>query len=306
MELRAEEISQIIKEQITDYDKKVELSETGVVLSVGDGIARVYGLEKVMAWSWSNSRRDFGPGAQPGRGQRGYRHYGRRHPHQRRRHRQAHRQDRPGAGRRTVLGRVVDAMGNPHRRQRGRSMPKSSAAWRWWRPALSQRKSVHEPCYTGLKGRRRHDAGGPRPARVDHRRPPDRQDRLRHRCHHRPERFRYLLHLCGLRAEKSTVAQVHAVLEKHGAMEYTTIVSATRQRPGHPAVHRALRRNAPWANTSATTANTPDHLRRFVQAGRRLPAGFAAAAPSARTRSLSRRHFLQPLPPAGAILQAQR
>ena len=49
MELKAEEISQIIKEQITDYDKKVELSETGVVLSVGDGIARVYGLDKVMA-----------------------------------------------------------------------------------------------------------------------------------------------------------------------------------------------------------------------------------------------------------------
>jgi len=49
MELKAEEISQIIKEQIQDYDKKVELSETGTVLSVGDGIARVYGLEKVMA-----------------------------------------------------------------------------------------------------------------------------------------------------------------------------------------------------------------------------------------------------------------
>jgi len=49
MELKAEEISQIIKEQIKDYDKKVELSETGVVLSVGDGIARVYGLDKVMA-----------------------------------------------------------------------------------------------------------------------------------------------------------------------------------------------------------------------------------------------------------------
>ncbi|MBW1848478.1 MAG: F0F1 ATP synthase subunit alpha, partial [Deltaproteobacteria bacterium] len=48
MELRAEEISQIIKGQIADYDKKVELSETGTVLSVGDGIARVYGLEKVM------------------------------------------------------------------------------------------------------------------------------------------------------------------------------------------------------------------------------------------------------------------
>lgn len=49
MELRAEEISQIIKGQIADYDKKVELSETGVVLSVGDGIARVYGLEKAMS-----------------------------------------------------------------------------------------------------------------------------------------------------------------------------------------------------------------------------------------------------------------
>lgn len=48
MEIRAEEISQIIKDQIKDYDKKVELSETGVVLSVGDGIARVYGLEKAM------------------------------------------------------------------------------------------------------------------------------------------------------------------------------------------------------------------------------------------------------------------
>ena len=53
MELRAEEISQIIKEQIKDFDKKVELSETGVVLSVGDGIARVYGLEKVMAMAMS-------------------------------------------------------------------------------------------------------------------------------------------------------------------------------------------------------------------------------------------------------------
>ena len=49
MEIKAEEISQIIKEQIKDFDKEVELSETGVVLSVGDGIARVYGLEKVKA-----------------------------------------------------------------------------------------------------------------------------------------------------------------------------------------------------------------------------------------------------------------
>jgi len=47
--IRAEEISEIIKQQIADYEKTVEYSETGVVLSVGDGIARIHGLEKVMA-----------------------------------------------------------------------------------------------------------------------------------------------------------------------------------------------------------------------------------------------------------------
>src|SRR6056297_2347018 len=49
MQIRAEEISQIIEGQIKDYDKKVEMSETGVVLSVGDGIARVYGVENAMS-----------------------------------------------------------------------------------------------------------------------------------------------------------------------------------------------------------------------------------------------------------------
>ncbi len=49
MEIRAEEISKIIKQQIKDYDKKVEVRETGTVLSYGDGIARVHGLDNVMA-----------------------------------------------------------------------------------------------------------------------------------------------------------------------------------------------------------------------------------------------------------------
>ncbi|MBW2039462.1 MAG: F0F1 ATP synthase subunit alpha [Deltaproteobacteria bacterium] len=49
MQIRAEEISEIIEKQIKDYDKRVEVSETGVVLSVGDGITRIYGLEKAMA-----------------------------------------------------------------------------------------------------------------------------------------------------------------------------------------------------------------------------------------------------------------
>ncbi|MFO0573027.1 MAG: F0F1 ATP synthase subunit alpha [Polyangia bacterium] len=49
MELRAEEISQIIRKQIEDYDQKVSVQETGTVLMTGDGIARVYGLSGAMA-----------------------------------------------------------------------------------------------------------------------------------------------------------------------------------------------------------------------------------------------------------------
>jgi len=49
MELRAEEISQIIRKQIEDYDQKVSVQETGTVLMAGDGIARVYGLAGAMA-----------------------------------------------------------------------------------------------------------------------------------------------------------------------------------------------------------------------------------------------------------------
>lgn len=49
MQIKAEEISEIIKRQVEGYERKIELSETGIVVSVGDGIARVYGLEQAMA-----------------------------------------------------------------------------------------------------------------------------------------------------------------------------------------------------------------------------------------------------------------
>jgi F-type H+/Na+-transporting ATPase subunit alpha len=49
MEIRAEEISQIIRKEIEGFDQKVSVVETGTVLEAGDGIARVYGLEKAMA-----------------------------------------------------------------------------------------------------------------------------------------------------------------------------------------------------------------------------------------------------------------
>lgn len=49
MQIRAEEISQILKQQIQDFDKVIDKAEVGTVISVGDGIARVHGLEKAMA-----------------------------------------------------------------------------------------------------------------------------------------------------------------------------------------------------------------------------------------------------------------
>jgi F-type H+-transporting ATPase subunit alpha len=49
MSIRAEEITEILKSQIKGYEKRIDVAETGVVLSVGDGIARVHGLEKAMA-----------------------------------------------------------------------------------------------------------------------------------------------------------------------------------------------------------------------------------------------------------------
>ena len=49
MELRPEEITKIIREQIKNYEHKIEASETGVVILVGDGIAKASGLDKCMA-----------------------------------------------------------------------------------------------------------------------------------------------------------------------------------------------------------------------------------------------------------------
>ncbi|MEW6057934.1 MAG: F0F1 ATP synthase subunit alpha [Bdellovibrionota bacterium] len=49
MKIRPEEITQLIKRQLADYEKKVEVAETGTVISVGDGVAKIFGLENAMA-----------------------------------------------------------------------------------------------------------------------------------------------------------------------------------------------------------------------------------------------------------------
>jgi F-type H+-transporting ATPase subunit alpha len=49
MEIKADEITAILKQQLAGYEKAIDVAEVGTVLSVGDGIARIYGLDKVMS-----------------------------------------------------------------------------------------------------------------------------------------------------------------------------------------------------------------------------------------------------------------
>jgi len=231
MEIRAEEISQIIKEQIKDYDKKVELSETGTILSVGDGIARVYGLEKAMALELVefpggilglalNLEEDnvgvaiMGDDTKLKEGD------------------QVKRTGRIAevpVGE-AVLGRVISAVGEPLD-GKGPIDTNESRRVEMVAPGVIARKSVHEPMYTGLKaidamtpvgrGQRELIIGdrqiGKTAVAVD-------------AILNQKGKDVYCIYVaCG--QKKSTVAQVVSILENHGAMEYTTVVSACASDP---------------------------------------------------------------------------
>ncbi|MBI9077576.1 MAG: F0F1 ATP synthase subunit alpha [Desulfatibacillum sp.] len=231
MEIRAEEISQIIKEQIKDYDKKVDLSETGTVLSVGDGIARVYGLEKAMALELVefpggilglvlNLEEDNVGIAVMGEVT---------HIKEGDMVKRTGRIAQVPVGE-AVLGRVVDGVGAPID-GKGPLDAKETRLVEMVAPGVIARKSVHEPCYTGLKavdamtpvgrGQRELIIGdrqiGKTAVAVDAILAQKNTDI-------------YCIYVaCG--QKKSTVAQVVAILEKHGAMEYTTVVSACASDP---------------------------------------------------------------------------
>jgi F-type H+/Na+-transporting ATPase subunit alpha len=231
MELRAEEISQIIKDQIADFDKKVELSETGIVLSVGDGISRVYGLEKVMAMELVefpgnilglvlNLEED-----NVGVAIMGEDYHIKEGDIVKRTGRIA--QVPVGDA---VLGRVVSAVGEPLD-GKGPIDSKETRRVEMVAPGVIARKSVHESMLTGLKaidamtpvgrGQRELIIGdrqiGKTAIAVDSIISQKGQDV-------------YCIYVAsGLK--KSTVAQVVAVLEKHGAMEYTTVVAACASDP---------------------------------------------------------------------------
>jgi F-type H+-transporting ATPase subunit alpha len=231
MELRAEEISQIIREQITDYDKKVELSETGTVLSVGDGIARVYGLEKVMALELVefpggvlglvlNLEEDNVGVAIMGEDI---------HIKEGDIVKRTNRIAEVPVGE-AVLGRVVSAVGEPLD-GKGPVDAKEFSRVEMVAPGVIARKSVHEPMYTGLKaidamtpvGR------GQRELIIGDRQIGKTAVAVDAIINQKGQDVYCIYVACG--QKKSTVAQVVSVLEKNKAMEYTTVVSACASDP---------------------------------------------------------------------------
>ena len=231
MELRAEEISQIIKDQIKDYDKKVELSETGIVLSVGDGIARVYGLEKAMALELVefpggilglvlNLEEDnvgiaiMGSDIHIKEGDIVKR---------------TGRIAQVPVGE-AVLGRVVSAVGEPLD-GKGPINSKEFRRVEMVAPGVIARKSVHEPMVTGLKaidamtpvGR------GQRELIIGDRQIGKTAIAIDAIISQKGQDVFCVYVACGQKL--STVAQVVANLEKHGAMAYTTVVAACASDP---------------------------------------------------------------------------
>jgi F-type H+/Na+-transporting ATPase subunit alpha len=151
MDIRADEISRIIREQIKDYGKKVEVSETGSVLSQADGVARLYGLAGAAAGELLefphdtrglvlNLEEDNVGAAIMG----AYEHIREGDPVKR-----TGRIAEVPVGE-ALLGRVVDGLGTPID-GRGSIASKETRKIEIKAPGIVQRKSVHEPMQTGLK-----------------------------------------------------------------------------------------------------------------------------------------------------------
>ncbi|CAM3254718.1 F0F1 ATP synthase subunit alpha [Corallococcus sp. ZKHCc1 1396] len=231
MEIRADEISRIIREQIKDYGKKVTVAETGTVLSVGDGIARVYGLEGALAGELV----EFANGVQGLVLNLEEDNVGIAIMGDFKGIREGDVVKRTGqiasvpVGK-GLLGRVVNALGVPvdgkgpieateHRRLEVKA------------PGIVQRKSVHEPLQTGIKAL---DAlvpvgRGQRELIIG-----DRQTGKTAVAIDAIISQKGLGVYCvyvAIGQKQSTVAQVVEKLTRHGAMEYTTVVAANASDP---------------------------------------------------------------------------
>ena len=240
MEIRAAEISAILKDQIENFGTEAEVAEVGQVLTVGDGIARVHGLDKVQAGEMV----EF-PGGIRGmtlnleEDNVGIVIFG-----DDRTIREGDTVKRTGdivdvpVGK-ELLGRVVDGLGEPidgkgpiNAKQRSRIEVKA--------PGIIPRKSVHEPMQTGIKaidtlipvgrGQRELIIGDRQTGKtaiiID---TIINQKKINDAATNDSEKL-YCIYV-SVGQKRSSVAQFVKLLEEHGAMEYSIVVAATASEP---------------------------------------------------------------------------
>jgi F-type H+-transporting ATPase subunit alpha len=239
MEINPSEISSILKEQIDNFDKSSEVSEVGQVLSVGDGIARVYGLDQVQAGEMV----EF-PGGIRGMALNletdnvGIVIFGND-----REIKEGDVVKRTGSivevpTGKGLLGRVVDGLGKPID-GKGELSDVTMGRVETKAPGIIPRKSVHEPMETGLKaidslipvGR------GQRELIIG-----DRQtgktaiiidtiiNQKEKNTKAKDNEKLYCIYVC-IGQKRSTVAQIVKTLEENGALEYSTVIAATASDP---------------------------------------------------------------------------
>ena len=231
MQIKAEEISQIIRDQIAGYKNDIDLKETGTVLSVGDGIARVYGVENCQAMELLEFPGNiFGLALNleednVGCAVLGDVRYIKEGDIVKRTGKIAMVPVGP-----EMEGRVVDGIGQPID-GKGPINAKESRKMEVIAPGVIARKGVHEPCYTGAKAV---DAmtpvgKGQRELVIG-----DRQIGKTALCVDAIIAQKFTDVHCiyvAIGQKKSTVALVVENLRKHGAMEYTTVVAACASDP---------------------------------------------------------------------------
>ncbi len=239
MEIRAAEISSILKEQIKNFGREAQVSEIGQVLSVGDGIARVYGLDNVQAGEMVEFPGNIrGMALNLEADNVGVVIFG-----DDRTIKEGDTVKRTGAivevpvGK-GLLGRVVDGLGNPID---GKGPIKSDKKARVdiKAPGILPRKSVHEPMATGLKaidalipigrGQRELIIGDRQTGKTAVALDTILNQKSLNQGTDEAQKL-YCVYVA-IGQKRSTVAQFVKVLEENGALDYTIVVAATASDP---------------------------------------------------------------------------
>ena len=231
MDIKPGEITDILKREIREYDREIDVAETGTVLSVGDGIARVYGLDRALAGELVTFPGDIeGMVLNLEEDNVGIAIMG--HGDHIREGDLVRRTDRivevpVGEG---LLGRVVDGLGNPID-GKGPIESNENRRVEIKAPGIVTRKSVTEPLQTGIKaidamtpiGR------GQRELIIGDRQTGKTAIAVDTIINQKNTDVFCIYVACG--QKQSTVAQVVDKLTQHGAMEYTIVVAATASDP---------------------------------------------------------------------------